>query len=542
MFHIAPIVPLGLVDLAYVTVGVIFAFLSRIPLAALSDSSDGWGDHSKILAQRRGKWIRYDIPDSAVPGTFPRPALSHFLVSRFPTRFWRPASVVMNSAADVLVSIFVYWSTFSLLSANGYGDPNQVSIASFSSMMMFLTLPLLVPLTARLQANNGRSLGLLFTTGYFISLGYFLVTGTYLWLVPAGSFIALVILTSTFATQVVAFFSLILALCYTTLAPILVIGTVVGLGFALRKTGVRDLIYFAINHTIWFVRNIDTNDVSKRTLLSSAFLFPYHLFTDLFKARSSFFQTSPLLIGSYSAPPIWLFLYAYYLHRDITVLWADPMMKFFSAMVLCGLIMFLITSVGVFRVLGEAERYLEYASPMFVVAAVVYSLASSAVGLEVIFPVIIIQIGTILFIHAFADSNRVKRLLEFRHSTLDEFKGVVEFLKQLPGDVRVATMPLKLPRLLSLYTNEEGRGRIRYYYRFIFDRDAGLDGFRRFDEDTVDVDVFAGPPARLKEKYGIEYIVVDKGFLETVEDREFVAALAQTTPIYQSDRYDVYRV
>ena len=220
------------------------------------------------------------------------------------------------------------------------------------------------------------------------------------------------------------------------------------------------------------------------------------------------------------------------------MLWANPALRFFSVLVLCSLAMLVITSIGVFRVLGEAERYLEYSSPMLVVVAVVYCLVSASVSLSIVLPMIVTQLSIVFFIHLFASSNRLKKLLHFQHAALDEFTGVVDFLKQLPGEVRVATLPIKLPRLLSIHTDGHNAGRIKYYYRFIVDRDAEIDGFKRFDEETTNADVFAGHPRVLKEKYGIEYVVADRGFVETVEHSEFVKSLVQSGPIFRSDRYD----
>ena len=241
---------LGLVDLGYVAIGVFFVFITRIPLSVFTNASDGWGEHSKILAQSKSRWITCDIPDSALQGVFPRPALSHYLVSRFPRRIWRPVSVMMNLTPDALAGIFVYWCTLSLLSFYEYGAPSQASVASFAAMILFLTLPILLPLNARMQANNGRSLGFLFASCYLITLGFFLNTDGYVWLFLAASCVALVILTSTFATQVIVCFSLFIGLVYMSVLPVLLIGAVLGLGMAVPKTGFRDLIFFAINKPI----------------------------------------------------------------------------------------------------------------------------------------------------------------------------------------------------------------------------------------------------------------------------------------------------
>lgn len=509
-------------------------------IVSMRTSSDDWGTGTKIAKHRGKRWLNYEMPDSLVAGIFPYPMLLHFLISRLPKSRWALASLVVNVGSDLVVGVAVGAVVmFGLDWGEAAGrSPHRYA---FLGCLLFLTLPVLIPVTSRMRAGNGRAPGLVLTTVYFCCVALSIEQASVLWLVPAAVAAGAAFLTSFFAGQTLVFFSLLLSLFYLHWAPLVPVTAALAIGLLVPKIGIRDVVVFKVNHFIWYHRNRDKGTTAaNRNLLGNVVAFSVSLITNRARASRLFLREAPLLIAVYSVPPIW-FLVAALANLGVgETMGLSPIMKFCLLMVLCSTIAFLLTATGPLTIFGQAERYYEYSAPMLCVAVALLGVEAGFVSTHGILLLVIGQLAVVFLIH-FMSSGRHQRGLAGRLDDSPELRELVEFLKQIPGEVRAATLPIKLPILLSAHTGNDRNSSIKYYYRFILNRDRKLDGFRYFEQDTERWDLFRSTPAELAAKYDLNTMIIETRFLNN-RTSKFVGELRQLEPEFSNSSYQVFRL
>jgi hypothetical protein len=122
-------------------------------------------------------------------------------------------------------------------------------------------------------------------------------------------------------------------------------------------------------------------------------------------------------------------------------------------------------------------------------------------------------------------------------------KDLTRYLEKREGELRVATVPIKLPSLLSYYTKPKLKGRLRYYYRFLMNPERRLDAFDYFVNDTEELNLFAGSPGDLARRYGVDLVIADNAFLAKKRESScFAEELVQCPVAYRNEKYTLYEV
>lgn len=523
-----------------VAIGLGFGFLLRLPLALLP-ATDQYVHDLFIAWQKGRRWVYQDFPDSVYPGSWGYPVLVHWLIARFPRSWWRPVALVVNIVPDLVWAAGVYIAVDWLL-ADVAGLPADARREfAFLAMLLLVSLPVLLPITARVKATGGRTVGGLMTTVAFVALAVFMARGGWVWLPVALVGMLGTFLTSRFGLQTTVFFSVLMALAYLNPAPVLVLVTALAISWFVRPLRLREVLIGKINHLIWYFRDPKIGNVAhRRNLLLNVIRLPWYVVTDWKRAGGVVLLDAPLLIAAYSLPPLWLLGYALATPGVPTGLWAAPALRFCLVMVGAGAVVFVITSIRPMTVMGQAERYFEYAAPMLVVAAVVASAQYELARPMHLVALVVVQVCVVVLIHVLSHPERVSGLLR-PGSDAPQARRLAEFLTAQPDEARVAVLPIKQAFLLAWYTYDRADARVRYYYPTLQREGQGLTGLPDFQEDTEFFDLFAGRPERLAEKYGINYVVTERSFEDAV-DSEFTRALHERRPLYTNARYRVYRI
>ncbi len=525
----------------FIALGLIFGFIIRLPLL-LMKSSDRLSGFTRIKWQKNSKWITHELPDSLIKGSSPRPVLVPYIISRLPERIWYPATVFFNIIPDLIVSVLVYISVFYLLDNNSILEISKIREISFMAMLLFLTQPILLPVNARMKACNGRAQGILLITVYHIFIYLFFEYGSIYWFMAAFITAILTFITSIFAAQALVFFSIPSAIMYGNTYPLLVPALVILIGYTSNLLGIRDILDYKIHHAIWYLRFRKKGTTSaNRNLLKNVLMLPYYIFTDPKRAYRIVISDSPLIILSYSLPLIFLFFSVIGSNDIRAYLLSNPIMKFCLIFIFSSLTAFLITSVSVFTIFGQAERYFEYTSPMIIVVAIVGSIGFSTITTYHLIYFLILQLTVLVFIHIASDPKNIAGYLKKPSTSNDELE-LIDYLKNINDGLRVATLPIKLSIFLSFSTSDNLSDKLEYYYPNILIKNSKFDGFKSQGDDLEIHDHFRGVPEALSEKYGINYIIAMNKTLDQYKESEFVAALTKKSPEFKSKKYTVFKL
>lgn len=514
-----------------------FGLLLRLP-QSLNSGSDQWGVSVKIRKHAGRRWLDYAMPDSVIPGIFPYPMLVHYLISRFPERHWKTVSLLINQGSDILTAVPVYLLLRALL-ADAFPADSGAVLAALAGTLLYLTTPILFPVTSRLKSSNGRCFGMMLTTAYFLLLHPAMFQGS---LAAGAACVALAVLTylsSFFAMQTVVFYSVGLAALYLNWIPLAVVALSLVLSFLFPRLGARDTLIFKVNHFICYAHNAHKNTTATgRNLFLNAFRFFAVFGRDRVEAFTLFFRTSPLLIGLYSFPAFWLLAALLALDPGARDALAGPLPQYCGAIVLLSFLAFVATSIGPLVIFGQAERYFEYGAP-FLALCLMPALAGSGWSQPVtLLVLVLLNLSAIVFV----DLAYNKRF--FRELRQDDISGdsldrdLVERLRALGRPLSIATVPIKLPILLSAFAEDSDP--IRYYYRLIM-RDCRIDGFRDFTDDSEDMNVFSGTPADLAGKYGMTHVLCLRKYLNRGGFR-FLEEMRRLPVVLENERYVLFEI
>lgn len=532
---------------------LVLCFGGMLRLAySTAEASDEWVSFWLIGRQRGSRWINYRVNDSLLDGIYGYPSLQHFLVSRLPRRLWGLAGRVSNLSYDLAVGVCVYFATALI------ADELQLhaTLAGLSlpcaAMLLFLTTPALLPIQARMATIKGRSLGMLWTTLYFIGLGL-LITQQQWW----GLAIALIagelaILTSQFALQVMVFFSLFLGIYCASWTPIAVLSAVLALGWSLPALATRQVLLFYTNHKIWYLRNYQKGTTAAgRNRIRDYLTLPVVFFTDFRRFITLATGRLSLVIAMNSAPLAFVVTAAYVLGWPAAV-FADPSpaVDFLAGILLASGCWFVLTSLPVLVSFGQAERYFEYSAfafcPLFVVslAQLAPSTQAGLFWLTLIGQVTMVQVN--LSIKKSDDLLRPQAVVP---PSLHELIG---WLDAHIESGRFLTMPPKLSFLISPSLARSADSPHRLYYRFI--QRPGEIGFRYFEHDMGGLgptsdgwgesrDVIRRTPRELADDYGVTHLIVAKRYEESLQRNwEPIETSRRPSVVFENDSFLIYEV
>lgn len=512
-------------------------FALRIPFAAIPEknNSDQWGVLTKIQKHVGLRWVDYSMPDAIPSGIFPYPMLVHFIISRFPEKRWKMINVFINQLSDLVVAALVFLMIlFSGATFEGWAD------LAWMGALLFVSLPVLMPITDRMRAHNGRCFGMMLNAVYLLALYSIIQHGSY-WAWAAAIVLLLgIFIVSFFAMQTAVFFTIGLSIWYLDPAPLLLLLGTIAISFIFPSIGARDTLFFKVNHFIWYWNNYQKNTTATgRNLFKNVWRFFRVLGKDRTESLHLMYRTSPLLIAVYSVPCFWVLAGILAFSPAARLPFSGGFGEFCLAIVVICTVIFLLTSTGNLVIFGESERYFEYAAPYLCVAFIMAIQSAGFAADKLTLGLVALNVSIILFNDTVYTKRVFRMLREPSTDTAENARDVVEFLGTQPGEeVRVATIPIKLPILLRAHNQKPEK--VRFYYRFI-QQGLQLDAFRYFDEDIVDLNVFQSVPSNLKRKYGITHILCQKTYLKKGRF-EFIDALMASTPIYQNEDYAVFEV
>jgi len=510
-----------------------FGILCRLPFSLGSNisTSDNAGVKAKLNALRK-HGFSYIIPNAVnLGGFFPRPILFHFLVSKFPKKLWRITLVLLNSSFDVFAGMMSVGLIVMLF-------PGQISLEA--QILLFgiaITSPILFPATARLKATNNRTFGLFLNQVYFaIFLGFDLEV----WSVLALSLIVIItIISSTFATQLLFFVSLIyslISLNYNLLIPLLLALIVV---FALNPLGSRDILLFKWVHLKFTAKTQNTAfSVSNKALFFNATMLKKARkpdgFVDLILHRSGIIK---LIWG---LPSMLVLLFMWIDSGRLPNLYAEAQNELFSSIVfliLTVLIIFILTSFGKGRLVGESERYLEILSFIIPIGMAII-VAESLLRIDVLLLIFMGQIAVILAVSILNTSGVIEKISGFNAGFNSYIVELIDCIKASEKR-NIATIPIRLSRTLSTHLDEQADD-YRFYYRLICEKPILEKGIDRFLEDSYHVNFLKTTPRQLQDKYGVEMIILENRFIKGLSEGYWDSIMEECSEFHSNEHFSLF--
>ena len=474
-------------------------------LFVMSYSSDE--DVSRVLLQRQSgaAYVTYQVPDSIVPGYYGYPMFFHFLIAKFPPHWRWHAGIVVNILSDLVTAAVLFVAVHHYIGQSGL----VVDYGHLASLL-YVTSPILLPVTSRMKTIKGRSFGALLSGGFFVALYAMETHGVVLAGVAAAVLFYLITITSMFAFQTVLLLSIFLAPLWGALSPLLIAGGVMALSIAVPFLRSREPLAFYFHHKLWYLRNAqNATTASHRRPFYDLMTLPVRVFRRPLKTLAHELTQQPITILILSAPelvvvglgwPFWL---------------ADNGVFFYAAMLtLATGVVFLCVLLRSLSFLGQAERYFEYTLP-FIVFLCVYCLSRwfPAATVMSISLILVLCHLTVTLLNFFV-SNPERFQGKSRGD--DGFSECVDYLKTHYTGGNVLTIPVKLGFKAASLIDGEG---FRFYYKFMKqDKDTG---FRYYENDTNGLirvrdhylqskEIFSLTPAKMKEKYKADFLIVRK--------------------------------
>ncbi|RME32117.1 hypothetical protein D6789_00565 [Candidatus Woesearchaeota archaeon] len=503
-------------------------FLLRL-LYSAGETSDEWV--SLWLIRREACFSRpsYAVPDSLIEGTYDYPIGFHWLLSRIPERFSILAARFLNIIPDLLhglaLYLFVRWATESVF-------------LSLFALAYYLTLPVLLPTTPRMKAIKARAFGTIpvscFLLGVYLGSAvhhaFFLLAAAGVWLAAYSSL---------FAYQATLFFGVLLSIFLPSWWPVLIVAVVVSAGLLFPALQIRNPLLFWWRHKRWYMRNIRSKSPAANRSKLSLFLLPYYLVRRPRDAGNLFFYDSPLLIGLYSTPLVFIILWFVLTNNTVqTLLSTDPLTHFLWAVTASSLVLFGATMLPGLLIFGEAERYFEYSAAFFVALFTLLQNQLALLSVQAMGFLLLWNCTVLLLLLVFLNYRRILSTTPLQDE--QELREVAEKLKTL-SHARVASLPIKLSYLLSALTmhrkqRKRGRQGPTFYYRFI--TREGDRSFSYFECDLETLNTFSGTPQRLQELYGITHLVIDKNYVAKRKSA-FIEEAIRLPKVYETQRYTI---
>ena len=473
-------------------------------------------DVSLALQKRQEdkKWINYSLTDSLVEGYYGYPVFLHFVISKIKKKNRWLIGKFINIFSDIIIGILIYQITNKLIGVTLLSYFNYGHIAS----LLYITSPLLIPVTSRMKTIKARSFGSMLIFFYFYFM-YLMMNSFNFGLLILLFFIAfLIVISSMFAFQVMLLMSLFLSLLSFSFDPVIYLAGFLFILFFIKQLKAKEPILFYFNHKIWYFKNF-----TKGTKAQNRQLFSIIKWKNFYNKPKLILQdllrNQPILIVLFSLPE--LFFLMDYLKLNIV---DNQLLSFSWNLIISTIILFLLTSTKYFSFLGQSERYFEYTLP-FICLLVTFTLYNKydpnfnliAVLFIVIWHIIIIVINFIF-------SNNY--LFDEKKKIDISFKEVIDFLNQnFKNGGNVMTNPVKLGFKASAYSFSSN---FKFYYKFI--KKKNEIGFKYYEKDTNGIlkkneefiqskEIISLTPDEMIEKYKINFLIIQNKneILEGVE-------------------------
>jgi len=518
----------------------------------LTGSSDEFVSLWHIKRNSGKGWPSLEVKDSVIEGYIGYPILQHYIIGRLPEIYWPYVGKILNIMYDILVGIAVYFVTQHLVSTLKINETIGGLYLPILAVLIYLTGPTLMPITARMRAISARSMGLLLTTMYFLLLGEILLHHSYI-LIPAVAILGfLIVLSSQFGLQAILFLSVILSFMTLSVLPVLIVLLIIGILPFLPFSNAGNILRHIWSHKRWYLDNWrEGTRVMNRNRLEDLLKMSGKLFNDPKTFIEYCVERFTPTIALYSALPFFLLGVWWFVDNDIRMwLSSVPEIKYFWLLSVSSFFLFVIISVPVLGFLGQAERYFEYTTPFY---SILFVLTLTQIPTEravfIFWGVFFFQILAILF--NFLWLNRYS--LFDNYEQLDtEFDDTVSWFVENMDKSKILTVPLKLSYLFSILAErKDGQNRFEVYYRFIkrkqekafqyFADDMG--GYEPAgDEFKKSISVLSTRPEELHLKYGITHLVIEKKYLDALRytwNRDYVWL---KEPLFENNKFMVFNI
>lgn len=250
---------------------------------------------------------------------------------------------------------------------------------------------------------------------------------------------------------------------------------------------------------------------------------------------------SPLLIALASIPYAFFVLATPLFSAARATIFTDPVLSFIYILTLSAGIVFLITSVGVFRIFGQSERYFEYASPFIIMFVVIVMAKLIHVGLILPFFMLGLNIALLLFIHISTNFHFLRKISRFEFSMDEDLNMVHQFLARLDSG-NVGAVPIKITHMLMGMAARDGLDNLSYYHPTIATVPVRISDYKIKKEAFANPFLFIKNPEWVRETIGIDTWVEDIAFADLNTNQPFVQALREYEPIWVTKKYRVYRI
>ncbi|GJQ64336.1 MAG: hypothetical protein SCALA702_33890 [Melioribacteraceae bacterium] len=527
---------------------LLIALLLRIMFGTL-ESSDDWASLWYIMNQRGKKWLNFYAEDTVNGGRRGYPVLQHFIISKFPEKNWKVVGRFFVISYDFLMAALAVFMLYELQSAGviSFSDNDYLYYGIFAGLL--LISPVMMPSTARMQAVNARTLGMLLTVLYFYFLGKVVVFDNYFFIPVVLAVGYLIILSSQFGIQVFLFFSIIISVFLLNPVPFLFMAFIVGTSFLFKGFGSYEVLTFNINHKRWYFSNFNAGTTaSNRNKLKEFILAPIYLFIKTTRFFQLLMRDNSVFIAIYSMIPLWYLGYLLYENQGVyNSIASNGLIYYYFALLIAGLITFLLTTIRSFSFLGQSERYFEY-SLIYTLIVLFFVLDQLKIWeYSKLTTVLHINLLWILGVFIFVYNERRKS----KKSSEESSAELVEFIYTNCDESRIAIIPLKMSHYISYRLRlKKKKKNIKFYYRFsLLKRDKGFKIYQNEiggsirGNKNISIDIFKMPLADIKERYQLTHILIQNSYMKRVKENwgeDTIDKLAE--PVFSNDDYKLFRI
>ena len=189
---------------------LLFCFLFR-RLFIITRSSDVSVHLWHIKKSKICGFGKHNAFKSIFNGTKGYPSFPHFILSLVPEKERVRIGYLLNIIYDCISIFIIYFTAKIIFSKNLIPIDHQFIEPHFMAIILYGTTPIMLPYTSRLKSFGGRTFGNLMNIIYFTSLGIFIISYNYFFLLFTFLSGILILLSSSFGMQVMIFFSLIIS-------------------------------------------------------------------------------------------------------------------------------------------------------------------------------------------------------------------------------------------------------------------------------------------------------------------------------------------
>lgn len=483
----------------------LFLFSYKIRELFLTISS---GDIGYTLYQfkktRINKFGEHWAKDSIIPGIIAYPTLLHWFYARIPSKIRISAAYFFNTLYDCLNVVVFYFACRIGLSHFVLNiSLDAIVLYSLCFSVLYSTCPLFFPLTERIKNFGGRTFGVLMFVLMHCSYYRGFYETDYLFYFIAGIFGLIIILSSWFAMQAMIFSFLWLSILYLSVNPVIFLLILFGGALLLPGVGVKTLLTYKINQSIWYWRNYKKH---RQTNSHNSIKLLIDLPQNFLKNRKQFWLTLLYHNGfimaliSLAVIPI-SFLLAKMVGVNLDILLHNSILQYSFYLILSMFFSFIITGIKPFIIFGQNERYLEYAAPYIYI---IYCFIAISLNFytSIIITLLLILYQIIIILTSY--KVNIKYLSGFQ-TDKNLIQKISVFINSFQEPMRLLFYPAKDSFELSYYTNNPIH---KFYYMFVSNNK--IEGIPTMETDLQEYNRPITDVSYFRSQYNINTIVINK--------------------------------